>query len=105
MDSGGARKTVSRVVGRASRGGVHGGRDWWCVGGGRDARPDFGDGGKVVTDFGADSNDTASGVAIQADGKVVAAGFGLAPPVVASRSLVTPPTAIWMRASAAKAGS
>jgi uncharacterized delta-60 repeat protein len=38
-----------------------------------DLDPSFGSGGKVTTDFGG--YDVASAVAIQADGKVVAAGF------------------------------
>ena len=35
----------------------------------------FGSGGKVLTDFGSASDDTASAVAIQQDGKVVVAGY------------------------------
>ncbi len=35
----------------------------------------FGDGGRVTTDFGFSKNDVARAVAIQADGKVVAAGY------------------------------
>ena len=35
----------------------------------------FGSGGKVLTDFGAASDDTASAVAIQQDGRVVVAGY------------------------------
>jgi uncharacterized delta-60 repeat protein len=36
--------------------------------------PDFGVGGKVTTDFGAGGNDRANALALQADGKLVAAG-------------------------------
>ncbi len=38
----------------------------------------FGSGGKVLTDLGANSYDGASAVAVQADGKIVAAGFSRA---------------------------
>jgi uncharacterized delta-60 repeat protein len=44
----------------------------WAVGGGT-LDPTFGTGGKVLTDFGG--QDMAYGMAVQADGKVVAAGF------------------------------
>ena len=38
----------------------------------------FGDGGRVTTDFGFSKNDVARAVAIQADGKIVAAGYSAA---------------------------
>jgi uncharacterized delta-60 repeat protein len=43
----------------------------------RDGTPDatFGDNGKVVTDFDATHRDQANAVAIQGDGKIIAAGF------------------------------
>src|SRR2546430_17646452 len=44
----------------------------WAVGGGT-LDPTFGTGGKVLTDFGG--QDVAYGMAVQADGKVGAAGF------------------------------
>src|SRR6266498_3837203 len=39
--------------------------------------PSFGQGGKIVTDLGSGSDTTASDVAIQPDGKIVAAGSSL----------------------------
>jgi uncharacterized delta-60 repeat protein len=53
------------------------GRNWFALARyTRRGRPDssFGRGGKVVTDFGARSSASASAVAIQPDGKIVAAG-------------------------------
>ena len=40
-----------------------------------DLDPSFGTGGKVLTDLGSASLDFVSAIAIQADGKIVAAGF------------------------------
>ena len=58
--------------------------------------------GKQTTDFGS-SGDRAHGVAIQADGKIVAAGEAWAAPASTSRSPATTPTARSTRASPATA--
>ena len=66
--------------------------------------PSFGAGGKVLTDLGDSSDDDGRAVAIQPDGKIVAAGSATtAAATTTSRSPATTPTAASTRASAAAA--